>query len=305
MTPTRPRPHVRHVVLTCLAVLGLSMAAAQAQNGSLSGKVTALDGITPLANVSVTAYREDINAPGGWVFQAIVFTSVTGDYLFASIPAGTYRLFFMSPNHVDEYYNDQLDFDTATNIPLSSGGSVTNINASLAALGAISGTVTGGANGTTALTNLTATAYVEEEGEWYPFGTGINSAGGNYLVVGLPPGNYRMGFTATNHVPEFYNNAPSVESAADIVVTSGATNTNINASLALLPPVITDFTALGGGVYQLDFKAPPTNTYQLQQTGTLQSWTNYGPPIVSAPGVTTTNVTSTNAKNFWRVRTAP
>ena len=62
---------------------------------------------------------------------------------------------------------------------------------------------------------------------------------GSYDVGGLQPGTYRMKFDAAPGMyrTEYWNNARSIETARDVVITGTTPITDLDAVLALAPPV--------------------------------------------------------------------
>ena len=97
--------------------------------------------------------------------------------------------------------------------------------------GAISGTVT---NATThvALAGIVVTVYT-------PAGaatgaTATTDSAGTYTVSGLAPGSYKVGFSGTGFVSEFYNGKSSLSVADLVSVAGGSTTSGINATLAVV-----------------------------------------------------------------------
>ena len=109
----------------------------------------------------------------------------------------------------------------------------TLVAASPAATGRIAGVVTG-SNGTTPLTGIQVTAYVQVTVEsWNIVGQVNTGSGGAYGFTGLATGIYRVEYTdpAGTYAHEFYNDQSTFNQATNVSVTDGQTTT-LNASLA-------------------------------------------------------------------------
>ena len=199
---------------------------------SITGKVTAPDGTTPLQDITIWAYRI-IGA--GWDFVTGTSTDVAGEYDLDGLAAGTYRIEFYVPTgpYLGEVYDDAADVASGTDIVVGEGATVTGINASLALGGHVQGTVTG-PDGTTPLQGIWAKLYRDDGYGWNFVGSDQTDAAGGYDVDGLAPGTYRVAWydNSLTYLYEVYDDAADVASGTDIVVGEGATVTGINASLA-------------------------------------------------------------------------
>lgn len=135
----------------------------------------------------------------------------------------------------------------------STAGSVT-------AVGSISGTVTDGVN---PIESITVTLYCWEDwgggdGEWLSCTDTYTAADGTYSFTDLEPGTYRVGFSdwsTGTYAPEFYDDAPDVDSADDVVVNSGANTPNINAVLGFASHIKGKVTGGGGPLADVEVTA--------------------------------------------------
>ena len=204
-----------------------------AQSGSISGTVTGPDGLTPLEDIFVQAR---VWNGSWWDYSEYDWTDASGQYEVGGLSAQNYRLGFSDSdgNYVREYNDNATDVYSADDIAVVVGTTVSNINASLATAGRISGTVTG-PDGVTGLQGISVDVLVWNGSWWNYIEWDSTDMDGRYEVGGLPPQNYRLQFSDYdgNYLAEYYDNAPDVYSADDIPVASGATVSNINASLAL------------------------------------------------------------------------
>lgn len=219
------------VVGPSAAVSGID--ASLIQTSRIRGNVTGPDGVTPLEDVVVSAYLPD--GDGGWDnYVNETYTESDGTYTMEGLSPGTYRLRFYSYNHASEYYNNAASVATATDIVVGTAATVSGINASLAELGRITGKVTG-PDGVTPLQGVEVYAYLPDgDGGWDNVDDVYTAADGTYSLGRLLPGTYRLGFSIYTHAPEYYDNAASLSTAADIVVGVAATVGGIDASLAEL-----------------------------------------------------------------------
>ncbi len=213
----------------------------------ISGTVTGPDGSTTLPDITVSAYSWKGSS---WVWKNSGSTGENGAYTIGGLPAGTYRLKFEDGrgDYITEVYNGVADLTLGTNIVVAAATTVTNINASLAAAGKISGTVTGPA-GITPLAGITVSACTFNGLEWTNNVDVATDESGHYTIGGLLPGTYRLKFEDGRHgyITEVYNDVADLASGTNIVVIAAATVTGINASLAnRLLPISGKVTGLNG-----------------------------------------------------------
>lgn len=90
-----------------------------------------------IAGVQVSVYAA---ATGGRQVVASTLTNASGFYTVAA-PAGTCWVGFTDPRYVTQFYNDKPTLSTADDVTV--GQTTANISAKLAALGSLSGKVTG------------------------------------------------------------------------------------------------------------------------------------------------------------------
>ncbi|HEY9121663.1 MAG TPA: carboxypeptidase-like regulatory domain-containing protein [Brevefilum sp.] len=210
--------------------------AVRAGTAQITGIVTAEDGITPLPGIRLTAYL--LYPPTDWHVAGQVETATNGTYTLSGLEAGIYRVRFddLSGNYVTEFYNNKTTFALATNFEVLEGATVSNINASLAFAGKISGTITFVSGGGTE-DGLVASAWSNATGSWLLIANAITNSSGDYTIVGLSAGNYRVKFSDSSlyvpprYVSEYYDNKLTIDTAQDVSVTAGDTTTGINAAL--------------------------------------------------------------------------
>ena len=206
-----------------------SIDAQLARFATLSGTVT--NGVgEPLTAANVTAYR--FNEDGTRDTSVTLYTSThgSGDYSFVDIPAGLYRIgfedsfFFL---YEPEFYDNVDSLEAAADVRVGEGEAVTGINAQLELPPAsLAGTLTNPVG--EPLAEFDADLYLFDESltEWVPQNSARTDSSGVFAFYNLSPNTYRLGFReiyGRNYPEQFYENAPTVESATDLIVTGEGT----------------------------------------------------------------------------------
>lgn len=98
--------------------------------GLITGTVTTALG-AGIAGIRVTALQDN---DGTWQSAAQVESDLDGNYTIAALATGSYRLSFVDPagRYNSEFYDDQSDFASATDVPVTKGATTANIDAVLA-----------------------------------------------------------------------------------------------------------------------------------------------------------------------------
>jgi hypothetical protein len=202
----------------------------------ITGKVTGPDGVTPLAGIRVKEYYYD-DSEDTYYLGAEAFTGSDGTYLLAGLTEGAHVVQFQdyTGNYLGEYHDNAPRLDSADFITVVENEVVSGIDASLVLAAKITGTVTA-ADGGTPLEEIVAVLYEWDDidEEWYGMGLATTEPDGSYRMAGLVAGTYRIGFSDWNenaYVPEFYDNAATVDEGTDIVVAASTEVSGINASL--------------------------------------------------------------------------
>ncbi|MFN8492769.1 MAG: carboxypeptidase regulatory-like domain-containing protein [Caldilineaceae bacterium] len=198
--------------------------------GQISGRVTDDEG-HPLSGITTYAYQADGN--GVWKEVNFGMTDATGAYTICCLAAGVYRVGFTSERYYSEYYDNVGSVQKATDLPVASGMTVTNINAQLAHKGRIRGRVTDKLGGPLRGIGVTVYSDPDNTGLWSVVDFGLTDNNGAYSIEGLAPGIYRIGFGGYGGLTgEYYKNATAVEQATNIKVVQNATVNGIDAQLA-------------------------------------------------------------------------
>jgi hypothetical protein len=224
-------------------------------SGSFSGKVTAAAGGAALPGICVAAYLPfQQGVPGQLVTSTS--TAADGTYTLPGAPVGTVDVKFYATgfcpggtasSYAMQWYNNQPIQDTANAVPISSGAITPNIDAALVAGGAIGGTVTSAATHA-GLSGICVAALSTGANPVVVASTGT-SAGGTYLLDGIPAGTVQVRFNSQGFCPggvlqqfatQWFDNKPSVATADPVTVVAGATTANVNAAMG--PPLATSFS---------------------------------------------------------------
>lgn len=206
---------------------------------AISGTVWDSDGFTPIANVSVIAFRWDGSA---WDSDGYAETATNGTYTIYPSQAGTNRISFFSFDYDSSYlpqvYNGAPDLDSGTDVVTINGMVTTGIDAILSTGASISGVVTG-PDMVTPLEFIEVNAVTPGDVDWNSSSMGpmfYTDSNGFYRIKGLTVGVYRVQFSdpSKQHVGQAYSNAQFIWSvdANDILITNLTDEvTGIDASL--------------------------------------------------------------------------
>jgi hypothetical protein len=211
--------------------------ASLAVGGQIAGTVTRAEGGGAIDDIVVSAYY---GSPGSWHLGGSSVTQPDGTYVIGGLAPGTHRVRFADPytppRYLDEYYDNVLTIDDATDVDVIAGATTADIDAALGGYGKISGAVTG-PDGTTAISGIDVDVWkhntVWMDWEWVSYGT--TDSAGDYEANGLETADYRVEFSdfLGQFATEFYDDQTDLESGADVHVELGATTTGIDASLDL------------------------------------------------------------------------
>jgi 5-hydroxyisourate hydrolase-like protein (transthyretin family) len=173
-----------------------------------------------------TARRSDTSAPlsgirvrlhAGNTVVAETFTGAGGLYTFPVVPAGTYKVSFVSTarQYFTEHWNEKATFATADLLTHDGSTPVGNINSTLAPASSVSGTVTDEVSGLP-LAGRTVKIYRSNGTQLDKTFTDVD---GNWTLDMLAPGTYFLETVGTTtHVGEYFNDQPTKALATPIVV---------------------------------------------------------------------------------------
>jgi len=203
-----------------------------ALGGTLSGTVTSAATGAGIQYVGVNIL--DLNGAG----IRYGSTDILGAYGIDAVRPGQYKVMF-SPslypsdtNLAPRFFNGAAKFADAAIVTVSSGATISNINAQLGAGGRITGTVTAAASGASA-----QAAGLESVRVWATDKDGLFSAqaetaaDGTYALAGLASTDYYVRFDKPPYVSQFYNGKYGQATADLVAASAGGTVPGINATL--------------------------------------------------------------------------
>jgi Carboxypeptidase regulatory-like domain len=205
-----------------------------ADGGAISGQVT-----NSLGNPVLFAWARAYSSVGRQLSYSP--SDAGGNYTVGHIPVGegTCRVVFSGGGGTPEWYDNQVSFGTADQVPISQRQTTSGRNVQFAAGGTVTGQVTDGSAG---LPGVTVTAYDTIQST-VPLSTSATTdANGNYTLSRLPAMTARILFTpprSSLYRAEFYNDKDIFAEATGVTVTAGQTTPGINASLSLKSFLVT------------------------------------------------------------------
>ncbi len=259
------------------------------KGGGITGAVTAEGSGDPLQDVSVFLY----NPAGDYLSSTSV--NASGLYTFTALASGVYYVRFNpygdSDQYLEEYYDGQLDLQSADPVTVTAPAMVSGIDASLTLGAVITGRVTGNDN-PQGLPDISVNVY-----DCYGFYAGYASTNesGYYTTTGLLAGGYRIAFSPNSsgdsraYLREYYNDKTNLDDANLVTVANGETKTGMDAVLARGGQITGIVTAAG--------TAAPLNEVEIEiytSEGYYVSYTS-----TNASGVyTTTGMASGSYKMY-------
>lgn len=210
------------------AALACALTPALASAATISGTITA-DGGGPIQGVEVCP------TPNPYTFEADCDeTDAAGHYQLPGLPGGDYWVLFSAYRnnlrYVSEWYDDEVFHIDADPFHLGAEENAT-LDAALAEGGSIGGTVSDDVTHEP-IASIAACA-TGAQGE--TFRCSLSNANGEYLLNGLPSGEYILEYEGNNRVSylrEVYENAGNGASATKVPVSAPATTGGIDAELA-------------------------------------------------------------------------
>ena len=155
----------------------------------------------PLAGATVTLFDE-----AGTELDTAV-TDAAGDAGFTGLAAGDYYLSAAASGYVEEFYEDSPDLAGAFPLTVTDDFSDSAFM-TLAAEPQVSGTLTGPGGTPLEFADVTVYRY-DEDGEFWDWVTSTSTdEDGHYGIGGLDDGTYRLGFSATGYVEEYFDDQP-------------------------------------------------------------------------------------------------
>lgn len=202
--------------------------------GGLITGVVRDGGSNPIGGITVTAFVNDPPA-GGWPGIRETTTTPLGFYSLGPLAPGDYRLYFHGDSAwVAEWWEDTANEWDAAAVPLESASNPT-CDAVLSRAGSIAGHVVADGTGDPVPgIEVSVERWVGWDfGGWEDRGPLVTTdANGDYLIVGLVPGTYMVGFRdpGGSWASEWHDDTLFWDRPTDVPVEGGAT-TSVDASL--------------------------------------------------------------------------
>jgi hypothetical protein len=276
------------VLLGWVALLVLAPSAlATTGTSTISGTVTEAGSNKELKNIEVTVYE----ANGKESFVGFATTEANGGYTVEALPKGEYKVEFSGDfeglNYVTQFYEGATSLSKAKPVVIVTEGETQgNIDAALEVGGEVSGAVTDALTHK-ALSNAVVVALVAGEAGEVVDGLAITNESGQYTIVGLASGSYKIGVAGSGYVTQYYNDEPSFASANPISVVQKSAVLGIDAALMPKAPINTVAPVASGtpaaGQTLLCTSGSWTGTPAPTFT---YAWLHDGVPIVGATGRT-------------------
>ncbi len=162
--------------------------------GSVTGQVVDAEG-SPLGKVRVEAF-----VPGTWDEITGTRPDAGGIYKLGGLPQGSYRIRFERSDHIVQWYPAKTNREESVSVEVSGTDTVQGINATLVAGLPLSGLVTDDAG--TPLYSAKVAIYGEVDDE--PFAEVRTDYQGQFRVPSLAPGDYRVHFSHSGHLPRWH-----------------------------------------------------------------------------------------------------
>jgi len=185
---------------------------------SLAGKITGTVTLTGASSVSALVNATDTTT-GDYYSVTASGSGSSAAYEIIGLPTGTYRVsaYDWYGKYVYEYYNDKPDLASADLVPVTAGGTASDIDFTLDLGGIIKGTISSSKG---ALKSIRVCAYSTTNHLWYERDIYTN-ASGNYRLTGLRSGYYKIfAYGDTTYAYRYYNNDSTWSTADSVLVTA-------------------------------------------------------------------------------------
>jgi phage gpG-like protein len=194
------------------------------EGGRVTGKVTSASTRAAIDRALVCAFTADDE------IEACALSNLSGEYAIAGLLDGRYKIGVdaAEAGYAIQYYDDELSLSRATLVPVVAGEIASGIDAQLIEGGRIAGRVTSASSGAPIAGILVcafeSSAEIEE--------CAITGESGEYLLAGLPAGEYAVDFNGgKTYASQYYDDASSPAAARPVPVVAGSMDSGIDASM--------------------------------------------------------------------------
>jgi hypothetical protein len=218
-------------VVAAVAIAALPAHAADGP-GAITGHL--VDGVTPIAQASVTLYDTDYN------YVTWANTGLDGGFTLSNVPAGSYKVSFSIAGGFTQWVARKASFQDADLVTVAAG-ETTTVEEAVRPYGGLTGRVTTADGTPAASVRVNASTFDGDGGG----GSAVTDADGRYTITYLDAVDYRVSFQRDYHSPvQYAKNATSYRDATPISVSIGAPTT-LDQTL-LVPSSITGVVTAGG-----------------------------------------------------------
>lgn len=233
---------------------------ANAQTGTVSGTVYQKDGVTPISDISISAFSEPCNEyEYSSLWMNTTSTDANGAYEFTDLSAGDIYIranqwTFGSSHNTDyegEWYGGGVSCNEAVPVTVTSGGNTANIDFTLEEGGSISGVVYEN-DGITPIEGLWVHAVSSLCGVFPDLiGSAYTDDSGGYVINGLHGGDVyiRVTNSGKNYIGQSFDNVIDCNEADSVTVVAGENTDNIDFRL-------NEGAIISGSVYESDEVTP-------------------------------------------------
>jgi len=162
-------------------------------------------------------------------------TGGTGNYQFAGLPAGSYKVQFVpsaGSGYGTVWYGGSANAEDSSVLDVTAGSHLTWVDAYLTDTStSLAGTVNHGAPGNPV--NGATVSLFSPGDTTTPVATTTTAANGSYSFVDLPAGNYLVKFTAATYATQWYYGSKTAADASPLGIQSGTHATGIDAYLSV------------------------------------------------------------------------
>ncbi|HVC08064.1 MAG TPA: carboxypeptidase regulatory-like domain-containing protein [Solirubrobacterales bacterium] len=261
------------LALTLCGLLLAPPTASAAGTGSIKGTVTNASTAEPIKGAEVCAYEVGVEEHE----PECASTESSGEYTIKELAAGEYKVVFFADlgglNFVTQFYKDQLTFAGAEPIKVTLGSPFTGIDAAMEEGGeTITGTVSDASNHAT-IEEVVVCA-LEKDAPKY-VACALTGAGGEYVVAGLPAGEYKVLFLAeyenSGYVDQYYNDKSTFSQADPVSTGASGMHPGIDAQMVR----VSSLWPASAGAPQLSGTPVPGNTLFCSSGLWINSPTSY------------------------------
>ncbi len=214
------------------------------KGGEVTGTVTDAESDEPIKDVNVCLYEGESGS-----YLGCAYTNGGGEYAIGGLASGAYVVRFETyeGNYLSQYYDGKPSFAAADRVAVTTGATTAGVDAELEPGGQIAGNVS---DETTAEPIEEARVCVRDPGSGEQIACGYTNFAGDYVISGLPAGEYAVRFDppyGANYIGEYFDDVPTMAESAPVSTELGMTTEGIDAELALGGQIRGEVTAAVGG----------------------------------------------------------